>query len=173
MDLSGLLPASHWFESAHHSLVATLTGAVNHLRQLVERYLVTKSLLNSKVQKDGLSELTTELICGVKLVGKGLVRPTTAMRNLLISDYSVTAREIVDGKAFDSACDSKSHSNSFITFRDVDNQVLLGQILALFRDVNQCCLGQLLKVVQFTCSGATDVPCFFFRSINNGGRLLC
>ena len=114
----GPLWTASWFafQSAHHSLVSTFTGSVNHLRLLVERYLVKKSVLGSNIENDALFDLTSELISGRKKFTHGHLRNTDVVGELCNRAPSVTAREMLHGVVFDSASDTKSSSNSHIMF---------------------------------------------------------
>ena len=153
------------FESAHHSLVSTFTGSVNHLRLLVERYLTKKSLLSSKIDNDGLFDLTTELVRGRKKFGYGHLKESATVRELSLRASSVSAREIVNGVAYDSASDTKSDRNSFISYSsDCSGKLWFGQIIAFFRlDGRRFCLVERYIVEKaFTCPEA-DLACAFFR----------
>ena len=161
------------FQSAHHSLVSTFTGSVNHFRLLVERYLNKKSLLSSKIDNDGLFDLTTELMLGRKKFGYGHLEESAAVRDLFLRASSVSAREIVNGVAYDSASDTKSDCNSFISYSaDSSGKLWLGQIIAFFRLGGHrfCLVERYIVEKASTCPGA-DLACAFFRVAKTEGRI--
>ena len=162
------------FESAHHSLVSAFTGSVNHLRLLVERYLVKKSLLRTNLENDALFNLTSELISGRKKIGQGHLKDTVDVRELCGRASSVSAREVLNGLAFDSASDTKSNSNSFITFSPIGaDQLIFGQVIAFFRrGRRKFCLVELYAVQKsFKCPGGDRLPCAFDHGKTTNERI--
>ena len=163
----GPLWTASWFafQSAHHSLVSTFTGSVNHLRLLVERYLVKKSVLGSNIENDALFDLTSELISGRKKFTHGHLRNTDVVGELCNRAPSVTAKEMLHGVVFDSASDTKSSSNSHIMFFfQLVPISSFGQVIAFF-DVGgrRFSLVELYSIEKsFECTGVNDVPSAFY-----------
>ena len=145
------------FESAHHSLVSAFTGSVNHLRLTVERYLTKKSLLYVDIDNDALYDLTTELARGRKKFGHGHLKDSEDVKKLRDRSSSVSAREVLNGVAYDSVSDTNSQINSFVSFLpNGPEQLSFGQIIAFFvRAGRQFCLVEHYSVDRaFTCPGA-------------------
>ena len=125
------------FESANFLLKKNLTGTVNHLDLLVERYLRAKNTLETKIEEDSLADFALYLTdegAGTRRCLFDVNRlPSTCLSHLLgRSAYSKAKLRFQD---LDSVSNPSSDTNSYVEFKHNLSQCV-GQLLFFFDDDN-------------------------------------